>query len=248
MRPDVGRRPVRPLVALDPPDRLTGARVERGEKRLGVVVVHDVEPIAVEHRRGRCAPAVARLERPPAPRPEGGAVHVECEDAELAKVRVDALAVGHRRLRCVAVLEMARRRGRRRVKLTRPAHVARLPVEGVQHPPVRVARRAALAAQVESRPRRLALGRPDHRRHEDDVTPDDGRAPPGARDRHLPNDVVGRAPGVGQARIVGDAAGAGASKLGPPLSGCGRRGAQRQQSGQDQSSESGHRPQLYPVP
>ena len=49
--PDERRRPVGALVAIDPPDLGAGPLVVRGEERLLVVVVDDVDAIAVEHRR-----------------------------------------------------------------------------------------------------------------------------------------------------------------------------------------------------
>ena len=103
------RGPVAAFVARHAPDLFAGLRVQRFQERLLVVVVDDVETTLVQHGRRRRAPAVAHAKRTQRLRPEQLAVAVEAEDANAAEVGVDALAIGHRRFRSVAVLQMTGR-------------------------------------------------------------------------------------------------------------------------------------------
>ena len=95
------------LVAVGAPQFLAGPLVVGGDVRLLVVVVDEDDAILVEDRRRGGAESGARLHRRHLLRPDRLAVHVEREQADVAEVRIDALAVGDRRFGGVAVLLMA---------------------------------------------------------------------------------------------------------------------------------------------
>ena len=234
--PDERGRPVGALVAVDPPALGPGRGVEGDHERLLIVVVDDEQRVFVEHRRGRGAPAQARLGRVESPLPDQGAVHVEGEDADVAEVGVDAFSVGHLGGRREGVLEVPVELRRARVDLGGPDDLAGLEVEGVHEPVVNVllplhqvpgpggGKRAVghllgrAVGEVQPHARLLGLAVADHGGQEDAVAPDDRRRPAEAVDGGLPHDVLGGAPGEGQARVVvGGGEGVGAAERGPVL-------------------------------
>ena len=239
---DFGPQPVFPdercrpglaaLLPVDPPDLLAGRGVERGEKRLGRVVVQDKEPVVVERggRRGRHR--LHRVERPGILGPQDLAVEIERHDhADGTEIHVDPFAVGDRCLRRVAVLEVPRDCGHRAVQLSRPPDRPGLEVDIVDHPAVLAAgghRTVMLARVVEPRyGLDLVIGGADGGGDEDVVVPDDRRAPAQPGDVDLPGDVVGLAPGVRQRGVVSDVARVHPSKPRPLL--CRTIGGDRQQ-------------------
>src|SRR5439155_22954275 len=96
--PDERRPPVALLVAVNTPDLPARLRVEGGEVGLLLVVVDDEQTVIVQGRRGRGAPAHARLDRIELLLPEQLAVVAQTEDTDVAEAGVDALAVDGRRL------------------------------------------------------------------------------------------------------------------------------------------------------
>ena len=135
------------------------------------------------------------------------------------------------------------------VHLRRPQHVAALEVDGLHQPVVdghralhqvarlRVAEPPAgghrlrrAVGEVEPHARLFLLAVADDRGQEDAVVPDHRRRPAEPGDRRLPDDVVGRAPGERQPRIVvGRRHGVGAPEGGPVL---GLRGERRHGCGE----------------
>ena len=121
--PDERRRPVLDLFALDAPELLAGLLVERDDERLGGVVVDDDEAILVERGRRRRAEGLPAVERRQLLGPDRLAVEIERgHDAGAAEVHVDAFAVGDRRFRREAVLEVP-------LNPRHAAHAARAPSE-----------------------------------------------------------------------------------------------------------------------
>ena len=226
VRPDVGGRPVGPLVAVGAPQLGAGLGAQRHEIRLLLAVHDQMDAAVVEHRRRRRAPPVAGLRRRQLARPAHGPVEAERIEADVAEQHVHVLPIGDRGLRGVGVLEMVRGRRHAGVHLGPPALRARLEVERVDQPVVDVPRGAALAVAVPPALGRfdVAVARDGGDEHE--AAGHDRRAPPEAGYRGAPGDVVGGAPPFGQIRIVGDdAGGARAAELGPLLpAGRGRSG------------------------
>ena len=99
--PDEGRGPARRgapgrQVAIHLPQHLAGLRVDRGGKRLAVVVVeHEHAAVVHDRRRGGAEVQVHRL-RVEARVPERRAVEAIGEQADVAEVGVEPLAVGGR--------------------------------------------------------------------------------------------------------------------------------------------------------
>ena len=225
--PHEGARPVLVLVALDAPDRVAGAGVEREEERAGGVVVDDVEPPVVEGRRGGGAEALPAVEDADLAGPDHVPVEVEGGDeADRPEVDVEALAVGDRGFRREAVLDVTLDGGHRRGELARPADLAGLEGDVADEEPVLGRGRGGPEVGpgvVEPRLRRRLVAGADRGGHPDVVVPDDGRAPAEARHVGGPDDVLGLAPGLGQPGVVGDRAGGGAAEP-RPLVRLGRRG------------------------
>src|SRR5215469_1290562 len=105
--------------------------------------------------------------------------------------------------------------GRAFLDLALPANLARFEVDAINHPPVNVCRRFALAAEVQPFFRLLGISRADNRCNKYMVAPDGGRTPSRARNLGGPGNVLGRAPFIGQVRIFGDAERTGPSESGP---------------------------------
>ena len=236
--PDVRRRPAALLVALDAPDLLAGSCIERHEKRLLLVVAHDVQPAVMQHRRRRSAPAGARGKRADGVRPDRRAVHVEGEDADVAKVGVDPLAISDRRLGGKAVLEVPRALRRAPMDLARPADSSGVEIDAVHHPTVLARRRVdATAVEIDAGARFLLLDQRDHGRDEDPVAPNDRRAPAESGDVGLPGHVLGLAPAFREPRVFGNAGGVGTPELRPLIRSQGRG---EKEHPQHESSVSSH--------
>ena len=96
------------------------SRVERRDERRRALILIEDDAILVEQRRaGR---AVIVVDRAEVAMPDQLAVHIDGHQAARAERGVDALAVGGRRRRGVAVLRRARARSaRRRQRLPQPA-------------------------------------------------------------------------------------------------------------------------------
>ena len=170
----------------------------------------------MEHRRRRGAPAGARRIGADGVRPYRRAVHVEGEDADVAEVGVDPLAIGDRRLGGKAVLEVPRALRRAAMDLALPADFSGVDIEAVDHPAVLARRRVhPSSVEIDAGARLLLLGQRDHGRDEDPVAPDDRRAPAESGDVGLPGHVLGLAPAIRKARIFGHAGGVGPAELLP---------------------------------
>ena len=245
--PDEWSRPGVPgLVALDPPHVLAGRGVERGQERLRGVVVEDVEPAVVQRRRRRGGHRLHGVERPDVAAPDLLALEVEGRhQPDGPEVDVDALAVGDRGLRGVAVLEVPGDLGHRAMELARPPHRPRLEVDVVHQPPVLAVGRdrpVVLAGVVEAGNRlHLVVGRAHRGGDEDVVPPDDRRAPAQPREIDLPGDVLGLAPAVGQGGVVGHVAGAQPTELRPVLGGRVRGGGQQHADAENADQDALHR-------
>src|SRR5688572_8991033 len=92
-------------LALGPPHLAAGARIERGNERPRELILIEDDPVLVE--QWRSGSAMVGLHRPEIALPDDLSVQVECEQSASAERDVDALAVGRRRRRGVAVLEVA---------------------------------------------------------------------------------------------------------------------------------------------
>src|SRR5262249_44322863 len=92
--PDKRRCPVALLVPGNAPKVLACPLVESGQEGVVLVVVDDIEAVAVQDGRGARAPAHARLLARPGALPEFLALEVIAVQAKVAEVGVDALAVG----------------------------------------------------------------------------------------------------------------------------------------------------------
>src|SRR5205823_4111545 len=92
--------------------------------------------VAEERRRGGRAPAHAHRPAAPGARPEFLALPVIAVQADVAEVGVHPFAVGDRRLRGVAVLEVDRSRGLALEGLALPQQLAATGVEAVDQPAV----------------------------------------------------------------------------------------------------------------
>ena len=186
---------------------------------LGRVVVDDVQAIVVEDGRSGHTESQHGLERANVFGPDDLATHRESADeSDAAEIHIYALAVGDRRFRREAVLEVFFDRGRRAVQLTLPDNFSRIEVDGVDHPSMLCqgsTRAVVVARVVKPSDGRFLFARADGRSDEDVVVPHDRRAPAQTGYVDLPGDVLGSAPGVGQRRIVGNGAGIRAAKASP---------------------------------
>ena len=173
--PHEGRGPVAALFASVAPQLLAGRGVERHQEGLVLVVVHDVELPVVHDRRCSRTPAEARPHHLEAPLPDRLAVHREGEDADVAEVGVDPLAVRDRGLRGVGVLQVAREVRRPDQHLALPTLLSGFHLKAVDRPVVLVGGRLhPVAAEVEALLRLLDLALAPHRGEEDAVALDDG--------------------------------------------------------------------------
>src|SRR5262249_12046839 len=132
--------PVAFLSTFDAPDLLPRRPVQGDHERSRFVVVDDVQAVLVEDGRGPGAPVAAHRVTVPALLPKRLAVHRVAEDADIGEVNVDPFAVGDWRLGSVRVAGMTRLGGHSLVRLALPDDLARIEVEAIGHPPVRVGR------------------------------------------------------------------------------------------------------------
>ena len=211
-----------------------------GDERPGRVVVDDVEPVAVQDWRRPGAHLERRVVGVDLVEPDLLAAQIECGDLpDGSEVDVDATAVGDRRLGGEAVLQVALPRRRRAEELTLPADAPGMEVDVVEHPAVLVRRGfgPVLHPRVVQPLDRIGLvAGADRRGHEDVIAGNHRRAPGEPRYVGRPDDVLGLAPDLRQARIVGDDSRRGTPKLQPlVLSGGGGHGAsaQHRAGGQD---------------
>ena len=168
---------------------------------------------------------------------------------------VDKLAVGHRCLGGVGVLGVLRIGWKSGAQRALPLDLTGVEVEGVQHPGVRGGERFRTHDAVDRRDgcaflsgfgddvttRLLSRFVADHRRDEDQVAPDDRRAPPLTRHLDVPDDVFGPAPCLGQRRVVCHDTGARTSELRPVVVGV-RRLCVPEQGGQEYEAGGGRHP------
>ena len=136
------------------------------------MILVDEDAVLVEHRRAGAAVIVAEIAE--LAMPHQRAIEIEGGETVRAKRRIDALPVGHRRRRRVAVLAVGALDPARR-------HVF-LPQQ-----------RAVRAPEREHRDLRAAVARG---RDEEVILPDDRRGMASAGDLNLPSDVLRVGPGV----------------------------------------------------
>ena len=108
--PNVRRRPVRFLVAIDAPDVFARLLVEGHEKRRLVVVALDVDVVAEQHRRASGAPTELHAVGAEVFRPEQIAGEVVAVNARHAEVGDHALAIGDGRFRRIRIVGVDRNR------------------------------------------------------------------------------------------------------------------------------------------
>ena len=130
--PDEGGRPVGALVPRNAPDLVAGLRAQREQVRLIVVVVLDIEAAVVQHRRRGGAPPQPGGRGLDVARPAQPAVRrVEAEDAQVAEVDEQRVAVGDRRLGRQGVLHVVAAGRRAAMHLALPPHGPGADVERV---------------------------------------------------------------------------------------------------------------------
>ena len=202
--PDEGRGPVALLVAGHSPGLAARLRVERRHEGVVFVVVHHVEPAAVQHGRGRRPPARPHRPRPPPVLPHTLAFHVEADDTDARKRGVDPLAVGDGRLRGVGVLHVHRAGGRAAGDHGLPAGHAGGGVEAGDHPANLAVRNVGpLAAEVEALLGVFGWRRRDRGGDDHTLARDDGRRPAPPVECRAPADVFRGGPSRRQLRVVG---------------------------------------------
>ena len=109
--PDKWRGPIAAFVAVHPPDFFAGAFVQSQQVRLLIVVVDQIEPVSMQHRRSRRAPAGAQLVRLQRPGPDLVAFKIQAKYARVADAGINPLAVRHWRLRGISIFDMFRTAG-----------------------------------------------------------------------------------------------------------------------------------------
>src|SRR5262249_31318557 len=155
--------PVALLVASRSPDLFAGLSVQGKKVGLLIIVIHDVQPIPVEHRRGRGPPAKSGWFWFDDVLPKLLAVEIKAENSEIAEVKIDALACRDRLFGRLAVLEMEGGLGFTFVDLPHPKDFAGVQVEAEDLPLMHCAGRFwPVAAKVQTLLRFLGLARADH--------------------------------------------------------------------------------------
>jgi hypothetical protein len=197
-------------------DPLAGLLVQRDQEGFLLVVVDQVDSLALEYRRGGRPPAETRRDALPSLRPQQLSLEVEAEHAHVTEVSVHTLPVGDRGLRGQGVLQMVTVLGDAAVDFLLPDDPAAVEVQAADHPTVDFLRCRSLAAEIESPLDRFGFS-PflDRGGNENPLTPDDRRGPTTTRDHRLPRDPVRRAPGIRQPGVATYSRRRGAAELRP---------------------------------
>ena len=187
------------------PNLLAGLRIERHEERLLFIIVHDVKPPVVKHRRRRKSPAIARLHRRPFLFPKLLASHVIAEQTVIAKIRIHAFAVGNGRLGGIAVLDVNTPARLARERRAFPQHLARPEVKAKHLPMMHPCRwLITVAAKVQPLLRHPLFAVSRDGRHKHTLAPHHRRGPAAPGQIPCPLDILGGTPFIGQICIRRD--------------------------------------------
>ena len=200
--PDERRRPVALLITWRSPDLFTGLGIQREQIRILIVVVHKIEPVAIQHRRCGGPPTESSRLRLDGVLPDFLTIKVKAKHADIAEVGIDSLSIRDRRLRGIAALQVNWSLWPPFMDLPLPTNFASLQVETVDLPLMHgIWRLRSIAAEIESLLRLFGLTRIDDRRQEDAVAPNNRRRPASPRNVRLPSHVLRCRPTVG--KVVG---------------------------------------------
>src|SRR5205085_9415910 len=146
--------------------------------------------VSVQHRRSRGAPAVADLHGRPTGGPELFPFHVVTEEAYVAVVSIDALAVGHRRFGSEGVLHVQPVRRGAGMSFLPPEFATGVEVEAEDEPTLGAfGNLLAFAAEIKALLRLFHFAFAHDGRHEDAIAPHNGRRPTAPGHVDLPRHI-----------------------------------------------------------